>query len=60
VLEAEKIIGGAPSFPPGRPTRLNLIEAQNAGQIDPNYTSELREKYKKDIGITVKPKTDAK
>ena len=36
-LEAEKIIGGAPSFPPGRPTRLNLIQAQDAGQIDTNY-----------------------
>ena len=51
-LEAEKIIGGAPSFPPGRPTRLNLIQAQDAGQIDTNYINELRAKYKKDIGVT--------
>jgi benzylsuccinate CoA-transferase BbsF subunit len=50
-LEAEKIIGGAPSFPPGRPTRVNLIQSQDAGQIDPNYNSELSEQYKKDIGI---------
>jgi benzylsuccinate CoA-transferase BbsF subunit len=55
-LETEKVIGGAPSFPPGRPTRLNLIEAQNAGQLDKNYTSELRAKYKKDIGIDVNAK----
>jgi crotonobetainyl-CoA:carnitine CoA-transferase CaiB-like acyl-CoA transferase len=59
-LEAEKIIGGAPSFPPGRPTRLNLIEAQGAGQIDANYLNELREKYKKDIGTKGTAKSDPK
>jgi benzylsuccinate CoA-transferase BbsF subunit len=59
-LEAEKVIGGAPSFPPGRPTRLNLIQAQDAGQIDTNYTGELREKYKKDIGITGNGKKEVK
>ena len=53
-LETEKVIGGAPSFPPGRPTRLNLIQQQDAGQIDPNYLSELRTKYNKDIGKTGK------
>ena len=51
-LEGEKVIGGAPSFPPGRPTRLNLIQAQDAGQLDRNYIKELREKYKIDIGTT--------
>ena len=59
-LEAEKIIGGAPAFPPGRPTRVNLIQAQDAGQIDTNYTNELRDKYSKDIGITGKAKNDLK
>jgi benzylsuccinate CoA-transferase BbsF subunit len=59
-LEAEKIIGGAPSFPPGRPTRLNLIQAQDAGQIDTNYTGELREKYQKDIGINGNVKKEVK
>ncbi len=56
-LEAEKVIGGAPSFPPGRPTRLNLIQAQDAGAIDANYTDELRKKYNKDMGISGSTKT---
>jgi len=60
VLESEKIIGGAPAFPPGRPTRVNLIQAQDAGQIDTNYINELRDKYNKDIGITGKVKNDLK
>jgi len=59
-LEAEKIIGGAPAFLPGRPTRLNLIQSQNAGQLDPNYTNELRDKYEKDIGIIGIAKNDPK
>jgi hypothetical protein len=33
---------------------LNLIQAQDAGQIDTNYISELRAKYKQDIGISGK------
>jgi hypothetical protein len=39
---------------------VNLIQAQDAGQIDTNYINELRDKYNKDIGITVKAKNDLK
>ena len=49
-LEEEKVIGGTPTFPPGRPTRIDLIEKQGAGWFDPDYLSELRKKYGIDIG----------
>lgn len=51
-LEEEKVIGGTPTFPPGRPTRIDLIEEQEAGWFDPDYLSELRKKYGEDIGLT--------
>jgi crotonobetainyl-CoA:carnitine CoA-transferase CaiB-like acyl-CoA transferase len=57
-LENEKVIGGAPSFPPGRPTRLNLIQQQNAGALDADYTNQLREKYQTDIGINGNKEND--
>jgi len=57
-LENEQVIGGAPSFPPGRPTRLNLIQQQNAGALDADYTGRLREKYRTDMGINGSKKTD--
>ena len=49
-LEEEKVIGGTPVFPPGRPTRVDLIEKQRAGWLDPDYLSELRKRYGEDIG----------
>jgi crotonobetainyl-CoA:carnitine CoA-transferase CaiB-like acyl-CoA transferase len=51
-LEEEKVIGGTPTFPPGRPTRTDLIEKQKAGWFDPDYLSELRKRYGEDIGLT--------
>ena len=51
-MEEEKVIGGTPTFPPGRPTRIDLIEEQGAGWFDPDYLSELRKKYGEDIGLT--------
>jgi len=51
-LEQEKVLGGTPNFPPGRPTRTDLIEEQKAGWFDPDYLSELRGKYGEDIGLT--------
>jgi benzylsuccinate CoA-transferase BbsF subunit len=49
-LEEAKIIGGTPTFPPGRPTRVDLIEKQKAGWFDPDYLHELRRKHGEDIG----------
>ena len=52
-LEEEKVIGGKPVFPPGRPTRTDLIEkqgGQGAAWHDPNYLEELRKIYGEDIG----------
>jgi len=49
-LEEEKVIGGPPTFPPGRPTRTDLIEEQGAGWFDPDYLDELRKRYGEDIG----------
>jgi crotonobetainyl-CoA:carnitine CoA-transferase CaiB-like acyl-CoA transferase len=49
-LAEEKIIGGPPNFPRGRPTRTDLIEEQKAGWFDPDYLNELREKHGEDIG----------
>lgn len=50
-LEEEKVIGGTPTFPRGRPTRTDLIEEQGAGWFDPDYISELRRKYGEDLGL---------
>ena len=52
-LEEEKVIGTIPRFPPGRPTRLDLIQKQvgkGAGFVDPNYLEELRKAFGEDIG----------
>ena len=49
-LEEEKVIGGIPKFPPGRPTRIDLIEKGGAGWVDRDYLSELRKKFGEDIG----------
>jgi hypothetical protein len=49
-LEEEKVIGGTPVFPPGRSTRVDLIQKQRAGWFDPDYLGELRKKYGEDIG----------
>jgi crotonobetainyl-CoA:carnitine CoA-transferase CaiB-like acyl-CoA transferase len=44
-LAQEKIIGGPPAFTKGRPTRLDLIEGQNSGWIDPEYKNRLKKRY---------------
>ena len=49
-LAEDKIIGGPPVFPRGRPTRTDLIEEQEAGWFDPDYLAELRKKHGKDLG----------
>ncbi len=49
-LSEDKITGGPPVFPRGRPTRTDLIEEQKAGWFDPDYLDELREKHGEDIG----------
>jgi len=49
-LEEEKVIGGLPKFPPGRPTRIDLVEKGGAGWVDHDYLSELRKKFGEDIG----------
>ncbi len=45
-----RIIGGPPDFPRGRPTRIDLIEEQKAGWFDPDYLDELRKAHGEDIG----------
>ena len=49
-LENEEVIGKVPVFPRGRPTRLDLLEKQQAGFIDPSYLRELSEHYGIGIG----------
>jgi crotonobetainyl-CoA:carnitine CoA-transferase CaiB-like acyl-CoA transferase len=49
-LEEEKIIAKVPAFPPGRPTRVDLIEKQLAGSIDPAYRDELKKHFGTEIG----------
>ncbi len=49
-LEEEKVTGGILTFPPGRPTCIDLIEKQKAGWFDPDYLTELMEKFCEDIG----------
>ena len=49
-LEEEKVIGGLPKFPPGRPTRIDLVEKGGAGWVDHDYLSELRKQFGEDIG----------
>ena len=49
-LEKEEIIGNLPVFPPGRPTRLDLLDRQQAGSIDPKYLKELGRHYGVGIG----------
>jgi crotonobetainyl-CoA:carnitine CoA-transferase CaiB-like acyl-CoA transferase len=52
-LEQEKVISKTPDFPPGRPTRLDLLEKQQAGCIDPDYLNELKQHF--GIGIGMQP-----
>jgi hypothetical protein len=49
-LEQEKIISRTPNFPPGRPTRLDLLEKQEAGCMDPDYLNELKKHFGIEIG----------
>jgi crotonobetainyl-CoA:carnitine CoA-transferase CaiB-like acyl-CoA transferase len=49
-LEEEKIISKTPNFPPGRPTRLELLEKQDAGLVDPDYLGELKRHFDIEIG----------
>jgi len=49
-LAGAQVIGGAPSFPKGRPTRTELIQQQGSGWFDPDYLSELRRCFGDDIG----------
>jgi crotonobetainyl-CoA:carnitine CoA-transferase CaiB-like acyl-CoA transferase len=57
-LEEEKVISSQPTFPRGRPTRIDLIEQQQAGWFDPDYLDELRKTYGNDIGTPVDKKTE--
>ena len=50
-LEQEGVVGGMPSFPPGKPTRLELIREQQAGTIDEDYLNEIRKKFGDEIGL---------
>ncbi|MEJ2245818.1 MAG: CoA transferase [Acidobacteriota bacterium] len=54
-LEKENIIADIPAFPPGRPSRLDLIEKQQAGFMDPDYLNELRKHFSTGIGETDGP-----
>jgi crotonobetainyl-CoA:carnitine CoA-transferase CaiB-like acyl-CoA transferase len=49
-LEQEKVISKIPDFPPGRPMRLDLLEKQEAGCIDPDYLDELKKHFGAEIG----------
>jgi benzylsuccinate CoA-transferase BbsF subunit len=49
-LEDEEVIGKLPVFPPGRPTRLDLLEKQQAGSINKDYLDELKKHYGVGIG----------
>jgi crotonobetainyl-CoA:carnitine CoA-transferase CaiB-like acyl-CoA transferase len=49
-LENDKITSSLPTFPSGRPTRLDLIEKQQAAAFDPNYLQELNKHFGTDIG----------
>ena len=49
-LENEGVIGKLPVFPPGRPTRLDLLERQQAGSVNPDYLNELKRHYSVGIG----------
>ncbi len=51
-LAEDKIIGGPPNFPRGRPTRVDLIEDQKAGWFDSDYLDEIRKMYGDDTGKT--------
>jgi len=51
-LEEEKVIGRTPVFPAGRQTRLDLVEKQKAGTIDPDYLDALKKHYQTEIGGT--------
>jgi hypothetical protein len=44
-LARDKIIGGPPQFPRGRPTRLDLFQQQQSAVLDPGYQEELLKRY---------------
>lgn len=41
LLARDKIIGGPPTFPRGRPTRIDFVQQQQSATVDPNYQQEL-------------------
>jgi crotonobetainyl-CoA:carnitine CoA-transferase CaiB-like acyl-CoA transferase len=49
-LENDNVISSSPTFPSGRPTRVDLITKQQAGSIDAEYLQELRKHFGQDIG----------
>ena len=49
-LENDKIISSLPTFPSGRPIRLDLIDKQQAAGFDPNYLQELNKHFGTKIG----------
>jgi crotonobetainyl-CoA:carnitine CoA-transferase CaiB-like acyl-CoA transferase len=49
-LENDNIIGASPTFPKGKPTRIDLIEKQQAGFVDPDYLQQLKNHFGVDIG----------
>jgi crotonobetainyl-CoA:carnitine CoA-transferase CaiB-like acyl-CoA transferase len=44
-LASDKVVGGLPAFPRGRPTRTELIVQQGSGWFDPDYREELLRRY---------------
>jgi crotonobetainyl-CoA:carnitine CoA-transferase CaiB-like acyl-CoA transferase len=48
LLAKDKIIGGPPVFPKGRPTRTDLINQQESGWFDPDYKEQVKKRYEKD------------
>jgi crotonobetainyl-CoA:carnitine CoA-transferase CaiB-like acyl-CoA transferase len=53
LLEKDNIINAIPTFPSGRPTRLDLIEKQQAGFVDPEYLRNLQKHFGVEIGQSV-------
>jgi crotonobetainyl-CoA:carnitine CoA-transferase CaiB-like acyl-CoA transferase len=53
LLEKDNIIGSLPTFPSGRPTRVDLIEKQQAGCVDPEYLPHLQKHFGVEIGQSV-------
>ncbi len=51
----EKITSTVPVFPPGRPTRRDLVEKQKAGSYDAGYRRELSRHFGVNIGAPGQP-----